>query len=109
MVPYTSPATLAVTVDTSVELVAAPGARAFINIHNMAFSNQSVTDTFVDVLDGATIILRKQAVPAGLGNNVRFEKPLRLSENSALNVQASAAVTTLNVSVAYEVEPNGLG
>jgi hypothetical protein len=110
MSSYTKAATLAITSDTTVnELVAAPGARAFINVHLITFSNTSVTDTFVDVLDGATIVMRKQAVPAGLGNNPSSSKPLRLAENTALSVQSNTSVADLNVTVWYDIEPSGNG
>jgi hypothetical protein len=109
MSSFTTPANVAITGTDLTELVPAQGARSFINIYLLSFSNQDASNTFVDVYDGATIVLRKMAVPAGLGNNIKLDKPLRLAVNSALSVKASDAVTTLNCSVAYDVEPRGNG
>jgi len=109
MSSYTTTAKATITTDSLTELVAAQGSRSFINIHALLMSNESATATFVDVYDGATIILPRMAVPAGLGNNVRLDKPIRLAENTALSVKASVAVTSLNVGVAYDVEPSGNG
>ena len=107
MSSFTKPAKASITTTDLTELVAAQGAGSFINVYVLAMSNESATDTFVDVYDGDTVVLSKLAVPAGLGNNTCLSKPLRLAQKTALSVKSSAAVTTLNVNVAYDVEPRG--
>jgi hypothetical protein len=110
MSSFTQSATLLLTADvTSTEIVAAPGSKAFINVHGIYMSNTDAVDTFVDALEGATILMRKMAVPAGSGNNIQPGKPLRLAENTALNVQSNTSVTSLNVTVLYDIEPSGNG
>jgi len=109
MSSYTTPAKASITTTDTTELVAAQGARSFVNMYSITMSNESVTDTFVDVYDGATVVCSKIAVPAGLGHSINLAKPMRLAENSALSVKSSAAVTTLNVTVFYDVEPSGNG
>lgn len=109
MSSYTVPAKAAITTTNLTELVAAQGARSFINVHSLTMSNESAVATFVDVYDGATVMVTKVAVPAGLGHSINLSKPWRLAENSALSVKSSAAVTTLNVTAFYDLEPRGNG
>ena len=109
MSSYTKPAKASIATTDTTEIVAAQGARSFINMYSISISNQSATDTFVDVYDGATVVCPKIAVPAGLGHSINLQKPMRLAENSALSVKSSAAVSTLNVTVFYDVEPSGNG
>jgi hypothetical protein len=107
MSSYTTPAKASITTTGTTSIVAAQGARSFINMYSITMSNESATDTFVDVYDGATVVCPKIAVPAGLGHSINLSKPMHLAENSALSVKSSAAVTTLNVTVFYDVEPTG--
>lgn len=109
MSSYTKSATVSTTGTSITSLVPAQGDRSFINLYLLAMSNESATDTFVDVLDGSTVVLKRMSVAAGIGNNIKFDKPLRLAENTALSVQASVGVTTLNCSAVYDVEPRGNG
>lgn len=109
MSSFTKTATAALTTTDLTTVVAAQGARSFINIHNVILSNQSATATFVDILDGSTLLIREASDPAGLGNNMKFDKPIRLSENSPVKVQANDAVSTVNVTIVYDVEPSGNG
>jgi hypothetical protein len=109
MSSYTTPAKVTVTTDTLTEVVAAQGARSFVNVYAILMSNEDSTATFVDIYEGASVILPKMAVPAGLGNNIKLDKPIRLAENTSLSIKASVAVTSLNVGVVYDVEPSGNG
>jgi len=109
MSSFTDPAKLSIATDTLTEVIAAQGARSFINVHSITFSNESATATFVDLYDGATVEVPKVAVPAGLGHTINLSKPWRLAENSALSIKASVAVTTLNITFWYDVEPSGNG
>lgn len=109
MASFTTPAKASVTTDALTELIPAQGARSFINVHAISMSNEDSTNTFVDFYDGATVKAPKLAVPAGLGHSLDVKKPWRLAENTALSFKASVAVTTLNVTVWYDVEPSGNG
>jgi hypothetical protein len=40
---------------------------------------------------------------------MNFDKPIRLAENSPLKAQCSVGVTTANVTVIYDLEPDGNG
>lgn len=94
----------------STPLIAAQGAKSFINIDSIEFTNTSATATFVDVLFGATVVLQKIPVPAGLGSGCRtFDKPVRLPENTALNFQSSVGVTSVYANATYHIYPYSPG
>ena len=109
MSSFSKPAKLSITTDSLTEVIAAQGARSFINVHSMSMSNSSATATTVDIYDGATVEVPGFSVPAGLAHTVNLSKPWRLSENSALSIKAGTAVSTLNITFWYDVEPSGNG
>tara|TARA_R110000824_G_scaffold526_11_gene3387 strand:- start:4191 stop:4523 length:333 start_codon:yes stop_codon:yes gene_type:complete len=110
MSSFTKPAKAVITSSTAItEIVPAQGGNSFINMYSITMSNTSLTDTFVEIYDGATLVTPGIAVPSGLGHSINLAKPLRFAQNSALSVKSSASVASLNVAVFYDVEPNGNG
>jgi len=92
------------------ELVATPNARSAINLVQLEASNESATDIFLDVRFGTGVDAdryRRIAVPAGLGNSIAFDTPLRLPLGASLTVQSSGSVSTVSVSCAYFFDPSG--
>lgn len=81
--------------DTSV--IAAQGAGITINVTTITVYNDSTTNTFVNIKDGATTRLVVPA-PAKGGAMVTLPSPLRLTANTALNFASASAVTTMYVS-----------
>lgn len=86
--------------DTSnTELIAAQGAAVKIHVTDVTVSNSSSTDTEVHLKDGTTTIWTFPA-PGTSGATHRFETPLALTLNAALNFASAASVTTMTVSAA---------
>lgn len=83
------------TSDTAV--IAAQGAGITINVTTITVYNDSTTNTFVNIKDGATTRLVIPA-PAKGGAMVTLPSPLRLTANTALNFASAAGVTTMYVS-----------
>lgn len=83
------------TSDTAV--IAAQGAGITINVTTITVYNDSTTNTFVNIKDGATTRLVIPA-PAKGGAMVTLPSPLRLTANTALNFASGSAVTTMYVS-----------
>lgn len=81
--------------DTAV--IAAQGAGVTINVTTIMIYNDSTTNTFVNIKDGATTRLVLPA-PAKGGAMVTLPSPLRLTANTALNFASAASVTTMYVS-----------
>lgn len=83
------------TSDTAV--IAAQGAGITINVTTITVYNDSTTNTFVNIKDGATTRLVIPA-PAKGGAMVTLPSPLRITANTALNFASNAGVTTMYVS-----------
>lgn len=81
--------------DTAV--IAAQGAGTRIHVTTLVVYNDSTTNTFVNIKDGATTRLVVPA-PAKGGATIALPFPLRLSDNTALNFASAAGVTTMYVS-----------
>lgn len=81
--------------DTAV--IAAQGVGITINVTTITIYNDSTTNTFVNIKDGATTRLVVPA-PAKGGAMVTLPSPLRLTANTALNFASASAVTTMYVS-----------
>ena len=79
--------------------LAAPGAGVRLCITSVTICNSSATFCTVDLRDGsAGSVLWTLPVPATGGVVQRFDPPLRLTANTALAFDASAATTTLTIS-----------
>ncbi len=79
--------------------LAAPGAGVRLWITNVTIANSSASFCTVDLRDGSGgSVLWTVPVPATGGAVVRFDPPLKLSANTALAFDASAATTTLSIS-----------
>lgn len=79
--------------------LAAPGSGIRLWITGVCIANSSTTDITVDLQDGASgTVLWTLSAPGGGGCNCQFNPPLRLSANTALAFDGSAAVNTLTVS-----------
>lgn len=81
--------------DTSV--IAAQGAGITVNVTTISIYNDSTTNTYVNIKDGATTRLVLPA-PAKGGAVVSLPFPLRLTANTALNFASATGVTTMYVS-----------
>jgi hypothetical protein len=80
--------------------LAAPGSGVRLYIKNVDICNSSASFCTVDLRDGSGgSVLWTLPVPATGGVVKSFNPPLRLSANTALAFDASAATTTLTVSV----------
>ena len=100
--PYALPqssltGTASSTAATDTSVIAAQGAGVTINVTTLAIYNDSTTNVFVNIKDGATTRLVLPA-PAKGGAMVTLPSPLRLTANTALNFASSSAVTTMYVS-----------
>jgi hypothetical protein len=81
------------------DLIAAPGAGTRLYITSISASNTNATTAVrVDFLDGATTIASFQLAKAGGGVAYTLPTPVRLSDNTALRVDLSAAVTDVRFS-----------
>jgi hypothetical protein len=79
--------------------LAAPGAGIRLWIRNVTISNSSSSFITVDLRDGAAgSVLWTFPVPATGGVTHRFDPPLKLTANTALAYDASAATTTMTIS-----------
>lgn len=78
-------------------IIAAQGAGITINVTTITIYNDSTTNTYVNIKDGATTDLVIPA-PAKGGATVNLPFPLRLTANTALNFASAAAVSTMFVS-----------
>lgn len=79
--------------------LAAPGAGVRLYVKNVTISNSSASFCTVDLRDGAAgSVLWTLPVPATGGVTMNFDPPLKLSANTALAFDASAATTTLSIS-----------
>lgn len=79
---------------------AAPGAGVRLCVTSVTLCNSSATFCTVDLRDGsAGSVLWTLPVPATGGVVQRFDPPLKLTANTALAFDASAATTTLTISV----------
>jgi hypothetical protein len=84
--------------------LAAPGANVYLRIVSCTFNNSSTTGVSVDLRDGAAgSVLWTFPVPSNGASNVggathTWAVPLKLSANTALAFDSSAAVTTLTIS-----------
>lgn len=81
--------------DTAV--IAAQGAGITINITTITVYNDSTTNTYVNIKDGATTRLVVPA-PAKGGAMITLPSPLRITANTAFNFASAAGVTTMYVS-----------
>jgi hypothetical protein len=85
---------------TSLSAIAAAGSGIRNYITDLECTNSSATDVTVDIRDGtAGAVIWKLACPAGGGNNRAFSRPLRGAANTILAVDASAAATSVHVSI----------
>ena len=85
------------TADT--ELIAAQGVGVRVYVTSIIVSNNSSTNSEVDIKDGSTI---KVTIPAPSNGGAVLDiskAPLKLSANTALNFAAVTGVTTMKVSV----------
>lgn len=82
------------TSDLTLKAAAGAGVRNFLT--DIVIVNTSATDTTVIVKDGSTEIARYPA-PKNGGAIHSLVRPLKTTANTALNVAASAAVSTLYV------------
>ncbi len=80
------------TSDTTV--IAAQGAGIRLYVTAISIANSSATDVIVEVKDGTTVIWRTAAPQKG-GSNLRFDPPLRLTANTALNMASLTAASTI--------------
>ena len=79
--------------------LAAPGAGVRLCITSVTICNSSATFCTVDLRDGsAGSVLWTLPVPATGGVVQRFDPPLKLTANTALAFDASAATTTITIS-----------
>lgn len=79
--------------------MAAPGAGIRLNVTSVTICNSSASFCTVDLRDGsAGSVLWTLPVPATGGVVQTFDPPLRLSANTALAFDPSAATTTLTIS-----------
>jgi hypothetical protein len=77
----------------------APGANVYLRITSVTICNSSASFCTVDLRDGsAGSVLWTIPVPATGGAIQNFDPPLKLSANTALAFDASAATTTLTIS-----------
>jgi len=80
--------------------LAAPGAGIRLWVKSVTISNSSASFCTVDLRDGAAgSVLWTFPVPATGGVTHNFDPPLRLTANTALAFDASAATTTLTIAV----------
>lgn len=91
------------TADTAI--VAAPGAKNFINLDSLVISNTSASPSSVTIKQGSTAILGPFYVAAQSTISPVLGKRIRLSENTALNFASSASVASIVVSVGYHLDP----
>lgn len=89
--------TSSTTAATDTAVIAAQGAGITICVTSIAVYNDSTTNTFVNIKDGATTRLVIPA-PAKGGAMHTLPFPLRLTANTALNFASGSAVTTMYVS-----------
>jgi hypothetical protein len=79
--------------------LAAPGSGVRLWITSVTIANSSATFCTVDLRDGAAgAVLWTVPVPATGGATLRFDPPLKLTANTALAFDASAAISTLSIS-----------
>lgn len=79
--------------------LAAPGAGVRLYIKSVTIANSSSSFCTVDLRDGAAgSVLWTFPVPATGGVTHRFDPPLKLTANTALAYDASAAISTLTIS-----------
>lgn len=78
--------------DTSV--IAAQGAGVRIYVTEVCVANSSATDSVVEVKDGTTVVWRLPCPQKG-GAVQKFDPPLRLTANTALNMAALTGGTTI--------------
>jgi hypothetical protein len=79
--------------------LAAPGAGIYLRITSVTICNSSASFCTVDLRDGAAgSVLWTLPVPATGGVVQTFDPPLKLSANTALAFDASAATSTLTIS-----------
>jgi hypothetical protein len=95
-VTFQSITTLTATAAVAARAAQAAGIRTYVT--DVTVANTSATAARVDVLDGATVIWSAM-VPANDTFEKSFRTPLRGTAATALNVQMSAAVTDVRVSV----------
>lgn len=80
----------------NVSIIPAQGIGTHIYVTSIILDNaDAAVNTHVQILDGTTVRLTV-AVPKDNGKEVLFPRPLKLGENSPLQVKALAAVTTLS-------------
>jgi hypothetical protein len=75
-------------------VIAAQGAGVRLHVTAISVANSSSTDAIVEIKDGTTVIWRTAAPQKG-GSNMRFDPPLRLSANTALNMASLTAASTI--------------
>lgn len=93
-VSWQTPLTISNTTSTAIKNAAAAGIRNYLT--DISISNTSATAVRVDILDNVTL-LRSFWVEGGKTVTHAFSMPLRGSAATAMNVQASAAVTDLRI------------
>jgi hypothetical protein len=81
----------------STAVIAAQGSGVITYLTDMTISNSSAGDVMVEIKDGATAKWRV-LVPAGGGITHRFASPLVGTANTAWNLDAAAATTTIYAS-----------
>lgn len=75
-------------------VIAAQGAGVRLYVTAISVANSSSIDAIVEIKDGTTVIWRTAAPQKG-GSNMRFDPPLRLSANTALNLASLTAASTI--------------
>jgi hypothetical protein len=93
--------TTTLTTISSTLLITAPGAGINTYVRSMTVSNTSATGVRLDILDGATVKFSMFIAPSGGGYTWLPRRPLKLTANTALNGQLSAAVTDIRVNYEY--------
>lgn len=88
----TTPSTKIDTTDATVKAAAGAGLRNYVT--DVTLSNTSATATLVNIKDGATII-HQVLVPIGSTISLSFAIPLKGTANTAVNIAAVTAVTSL--------------
>lgn len=88
----TTPFTKTDTTDAVVKTAAGAGVRNYLT--DATLSNSAVTAVLVNIKDGATII-HQVLVPAGGTVSESFAVPLKGTANTAINIAAATAVTSL--------------
>lgn len=103
---FSIPAIGTATSSTSdITIVAAPGARNFINIDSLVISNTSATPASVTIKQDSTAILGPYYLAAQSNLAVPIGKRIRLGENKALKFASSASVSSIVVSASYHLDP----